>query len=229
MRNIPSVLFRTACGCAAAFLITALTGCETTDSGTAKPAATPAPAAPAPAPKAATPAPVAVAPTPAAPAAAAAPAGAVHTGIIRIKAGSSADIKDSAGNVWKAEEGFEGGSTIDRDAEMQIANSKDPSLYRNEHYSMDSFSIKVPNGKYIAKLHFAETYEGVTGPGQRLFSFNVQGKEYKDFDIAVKAGGVQKAYIETVPVEVSNGVFKITFTANVENPEINAIELAPAN
>jgi hypothetical protein len=94
---------------------------------------------------------------------------------------------------------------------------------------MDSFSIKVANGKYIAKLHFAETYEGVTGAGERVFSFNVQGKEYKDFDIFVKAGGANRAYIETVPVEVTNGTFKITFTANVENPAINAIELIPQN
>jgi hypothetical protein len=221
--------------------MTALTGCETTSTGTATPAA-PAAATPAPkpatpatpaattAPKPATPAPAASNPSGVFPApAAAAPAGAVQTGIIRIKAGSSEPFKDSAGNVWKAEEGFEGGSTVDRDASLAIANTKDPAFYHNEHYSMDSFSVKVPNGKYTAKLYFAETYEGISGPGQRVFSFNVQGKEFKDFDITVKAGGAQKAYIETVPVEVTNGVFKITFTANVENPEINAIELDPAN
>ena len=43
----------------------------------------------------------------------------------------------------------------------------------------------------------------------------------------VKAGGSNKAYIETVPVEVNNGKFTTTFTTNVENPEINAIELDP--
>ncbi len=56
-----------------------------------------------------------------------------------------------------------------------IANTKDPALYRSEHYSMESFSCDVPNGKYLAKLHFAETFEGITGEGQRVFSFNVQG------------------------------------------------------
>jgi hypothetical protein len=30
-----------------------------------------------------------------------------------------------------------------------------------------------------------------------------------------------------VPVEVTNGKFTITFTSNVENPEINAIEIVP--
>jgi hypothetical protein len=35
------------------------------------------------------------------------------------------------------------------------------------------------------------------------------------------------AYIETVPVEVTNGKVDITFTPNVENPEINGIEILP--
>ena len=57
---------------------------------------------------------------------------------------------------------------------------------------MDSFSCPVPNGKYTAKLYFAETYDGITGPGQRVFSYNVQGQhEVKDFDIFVKAGGAE--------------------------------------
>jgi alcohol dehydrogenase (cytochrome c) len=92
---------------------------------------------------------------------------------------------------------------------------------------MSAFSQKVPNGKYLAKLYFAETFEGITGPGQRVFSFNVQGHEFKDFDIWVKAGGPRRAYIETVPVDVTNGQFRIEFTAQVENPAIKAIELVP--
>ncbi len=147
--------------------------------------------------------------------------------VIRIRAGSSEPFKDSAGNTWEAERGFEGGSTIDRDPDLAIANTKDPGLYRSEHYSMDSFSIGVPDGKYIAKLHFAETFDGISGEGQRVFTFNVQGKEFKDFDVFKKAGGANKAYIETVPVEVTDGTLKITFTSNIENPEINAIELVP--
>ncbi len=146
---------------------------------------------------------------------------------IRIKAGQSTPFTDSAGNVWSAEEGFEGGATIERDPAPTIEGTKDSGLFLNEHYSMDSFSCKVPNGKYLAKLYFAETFEGVTGPGGRVFSFTVQGREFKDFDIWVKAGGPNRAYIESVPVEVTDGTFRITFTPNVENPAINAIEIIP--
>jgi alpha-N-arabinofuranosidase len=157
---------------------------------------------------------------------AAAVAAAPAAKVIRIKAGKSEPVKDADGNVWMADQGFEGGQTIER-PDIQIANTKSPDLYRAEHYSMDSFSWPVPNGKYTVKLHFAETFEGITDAGQRVFSFNVQGKDFKDFDPWVKAGGFLKAYIETVPVEVTDGKIKVTFTPKVENPQICAIEIIP--
>ena len=166
-------------------------------------------------------APVAVAPAAPVAAAVAAPA------ILRIKAGQSTPFKDSSGNVWLAEQGFKGGEVISRDASTAIANTKDPGLFLNEHYSMESFAAKIPNGKYLAKLYFAETFDGITGPGQRVFSYTVQGREFKDFDIWVKAGGANRAYIESVPVEVTDGEFRIAFKTQVQNPEINAIEILP--
>ena len=208
MRNI---LTQTLTICATACALTFVTGCQSNDHGSTQASAQPAPAP-------------AVVTRPTTPPVAPAPA--ATKSVVRIKAGSSAPFKDSSGNVWLAEQGFEGGDVIEREG-IEIANTKDAGLYRSEHYSMSSFSCAVPNGKYIAKLHFAETFEGITEAGQRVFSFNVQGHEFKDFDVYVKAGGPNKAYIETVPVEVTNGKFTITFTSNVENPQINAIELVP--
>jgi alpha-L-arabinofuranosidase len=154
-------------------------------------------------------------------------AGVFGAEIIRIKAGASAPFKDSAGNTWAAETGIEGGSTVEKDASTVIGNTKDAGLFLSEHYSMESFSQKLPNGKYTVRLYFAETFDQITGPGQRVFHFKVQDKEIKNFDVFVKAGGSFKAYVETVPVEVSNGELKITFTSEMENPEINAIEIIP--
>jgi hypothetical protein len=145
---------------------------------------------------------------------------------VRIKAGSSAPFTDSEGNVWLPDQGFVGGETIER-PDAQIANTKDPAIYRSERYGMTSFSYPVPNGKYTVKLHFAETYEAITGPGQRLFSFNVEGQEFKDFDVWVKAGGPRRACIETVSVEVTDGKLDISFTSKMENPQINGIEIIP--
>ena len=147
--------------------------------------------------------------------------------VFRVKAGLSAPFTDSEGRVWQPDQGFDGGDTTDRDASTAIAGAKDPALFLSEHYGMNSFSCKIPNGKYTAKLYFAETFDGITGPGQRVFSFDVQGHEFKDFDVWAKAGGSNRAYIEAVPVEITNGIFRIDFTTNIENPEINAIEIIP--
>ena len=100
-------------------------------------------------------------------------------------------------------------------------------MFVGEHWGMNAFSWKIPNGKYLAKLYFAETFPRITGPGQRVFSFSVQGREFKNFDIWKKAGGPRLAYVETVPVEVTDGQFLIVFTAQIENPVINAIEIVP--
>ncbi|MBN1780356.1 hypothetical protein JW948_04465 [bacterium] len=108
-----------------------------------------------------------------------------------------------------------------------VSGTDDPGLFRSEHYSMSAFICDIPNGKYIAKLYFAETYSGIGGPGDRVFSFNVMGHEFKDFDIWVKAGGPNRVYIETVSVEVTDGKFRIDFTPRIENPTINAVEIIP--
>ena len=151
--------------------------------------------------------------------------------VIRIKAGVEKPFKDSKGNVWLADVmtkngGFDGGDTVER-PDLKIEKTDEPGIYRAERYSMDSFSWKLPNGKYIVKLHFAETYEGIGGVGDRVFTFNVQGKEFKDFDVWKKSGGTQTAYVESVPVEIKDGKLKITFTPITENPEINGIEIIP--
>ncbi len=109
----------------------------------------------------------------------------------------------------------------------QVTGTKDPGLFLAEHWGMSAFTHKLPNGKYLAKLYFAETYSGIRGEGQRVFSMNVQGKEFKDFDIWKKAGGFQKAYVESVPVEVADGEFRITFTQKVQSSAIKAIEIIP--
>lgn len=146
---------------------------------------------------------------------------------IRIRAGTTAKHTDENGVVWLADTGFDGGDTVDRTG-ITIANTKTPSLYTAERYSMSGFTYPVANGKYTVKLHFAETYDGIGGVGNRVFHFNVEGNEFKDFDVTAKAGGDMKAYVETVAVEVKDGKLDISFTSKVENPEINALEIIPA-
>jgi len=144
----------------------------------------------------------------------------------RINAGADKPITDALGNAWLADSGFVGGSTVDR-GNIKIENTKIPEIYRTEHWGMTAFAYKVPNGKYAVKLHFAETYEGVTAAGQRLFTLSVEGKEIKDLDVFKEAGGANKAFVKPVDVAVNDGELNITFKEGEQNPEINGIEIIP--
>ncbi len=109
----------------------------------------------------------------------------------------------------------------------EVTGTKDSALFLSEHWGMTKFSQKVANGKYVAKLYFAETFSGITGPGGRVFTFNVEGTEFKSFDIWEKAGGPRKAYIESVPVDVADEELTVTFTREAGEPAIKAIEIIP--
>ena len=207
---------------AAAFCLTGCQSQSTTETTATQPVAAPA----APATPTAPTTPTATATVmPAAPEATPIPAP-TSGGVIRIAAGATTNVVDSEGNVWLPDQGFDGGDTIQR-PDVQVTNTPDPMIYQAEHYGMDSFSWKLPNGKYQVKLHFAETYEGIQGPGERVFSFDVQGQKFDNFDVWQKAGGPLKAYVVTVNVDVSNGQLLINFTPNIENPQINGIEIIP--
>jgi alcohol dehydrogenase (cytochrome c) len=92
---------------------------------------------------------------------------------------------------------------------------------------MSAYEFNLPNGKYTVRLHFAETYADITAVGQRIFSFVVQGQPpAKDFDLFKEAGGIYKAIVrEHKGVAVTEGKLKIEFSANVQNPAINGIEI----
>ena len=104
-------------------------------------------------------------------------------GAYRIKAGRNTPYMDGQGRMWQADAGFSGGDVSERDAGTKIVGSRDPEMFLTEHYGMDYFACRIPNGNYTVNLYFAETYDGINGPGDRVFSFNVQGHEFKDFDV----------------------------------------------
>ena len=145
---------------------------------------------------------------------------------IRIDAGAKAPFVDADGNTWQPDAGFSGGGMVDR-GNIQIANTKNPALYRTEHWGMNQFSMPVKNGRYNVLLHFAETYPEITAAGQRVFTLKVEDHEIKDLDIFKEAGGAAKPLVKTVPVTVSDGKLDITFTFGEQNPEINGIEIIP--
>ena len=149
--------------------------------------------------------------------------------IIRIKVGVRKPFVDVDGNTWLPDKGgFTQGVVADRDVITPVKGTRNPALYRSERYGMTAFSWPVPNGDYVIRLHFAEMYPRITGPGQRVFTFNVEGFEVKDFDIWIAAGGSQCAHIESVQAHIEDGRLDITFTKQIQSPTVNAIEIVPA-
>jgi hypothetical protein len=137
------------------------------------------------------------------------------------------------GVVWLAPDRFfPDGDVIERPgiAIVTSSNTAPAFVYQAERYSMSKFSYgPVANGDYTLKLHFCETYEGITGNGQRVFGYNVKGDgpAVKDFDVFATAGGALKPVVKTVPITVTNKVIEIEFTPQVENPQINGVEIFP--
>ncbi|MDP2896698.1 MAG: malectin domain-containing carbohydrate-binding protein [bacterium] len=156
--------------------------------------------------------------------------------LYRVNCAAAEPYKDSAGNEWLADQEFAqrgkwgalDGMTVDRRAAglSEIENTDDDVIYLTERYSMQGYQFEVPNGRYLVRLHFAETYEGITDEGMRLFSVETEGKTVlKDLDVYKEAEGKNKAIVRNVVVEVSDGTLDITFVPNVQNPEVNGIEV----
>jgi len=155
--------------------------------------------------------------------------------VIRVACGAYQPYTDKNGNLWLPDEVKAPGAslspldgmTIERMETFEVPNVAFPQIFQTERYSMSAYEFNLPNGKYTVRLHFAETFTGITGVGQRVYSFAVQGqKPENDFDIFKEAGGPYKAiHREYKGVMVTDGKLRITFTPNIENPAINGIEI----
>jgi enterochelin esterase-like enzyme len=153
--------------------------------------------------------------------------------VLRVDCGASEPYKDKLGRVWAADQeldagktwGADDGLTIDR-PEVGITGTDLVRIYETERYSMGSYKFTVPNGKYTVRLHFAETFEGITGPGMRVFSVRVPGQAVlKDLDLFQTVGFLKPLAKEYKGVSAENGQLVIGFTPNIENPQICGIEI----
>jgi hypothetical protein len=155
--------------------------------------------------------------------------------VFRVNCGDTKEYTDQAGQVWlpdqevtaTAKYGAVGGSTVVRDELKTVAGTKAPQVYRTERYGMDKYQFSLPNGTYTARLHFCETFSGVTAPGGRVFTVKIQGKTVlADLDVFKDAGGFAKPLIKEITnVPVTDGKLVIEFAPKVQKPEINGIEI----
>jgi enterochelin esterase-like enzyme len=164
------------------------------------------------------------------------PAAAAEPGkrfVLRVDCGAFESYKDKFGNVWAADQelgtgktwGADDGMTIDREG-VGITGTDLVRIYETERYSMGSYQFTVPNGNYTVRLHFAETFEGIQGPQERVFSVSVPGQPVlKDLDLFKTVGFLKPLVKEYKGVSVENGQLVIGFTPNIENPQICGIEI----
>jgi endoglucanase len=144
----------------------------------------------------------------------------------RIDVGAAANYTAPDGTVWLADRGFAGGLTLDRGA-IAVTGTKNAPLFRTERYKMGNYTFKVPNGSYMVKLYMAETFNGITAAGQRVFDVDINGLKISGIDIFAEAKGANSAIVKSVEVEVKNGTLTINFTAKVENAKLDALEIIP--
>ncbi len=144
---------------------------------------------------------------------------------------------DHAGNDWLADQpwkdgaeyGYIGGGTVDRGPDLEVAGTIDDDLFRTERYRLAGYKFKLPSGKYLVRLFFAETFDGICAVGNRRFSVRADGQSVvEDLDIFKRVGQRRPLVIEKT-VEVKNGLLDLKFIPINQDPCINAIEILPKN
>ncbi|UOQ69176.1 CARDB domain-containing protein [Hymenobacter volaticus] len=107
-----------------------------------------------------------------------------------------------------------------------IAGTTDDDLYQSERYGSFTYTLPVPNGHYLVKLHFAEIYWNA--PGQRVFDVMAEGTHMlQAYDIVQKVGPLT-ATTESFAVTVNDGVLSLAFVpgaGGVDQPKVSAIEV----
>jgi len=146
---------------------------------------------------------------------------------VRVAAGRFAPLNRS-GDVWEADANFDGGKIYQTSKE--VAGTAVPELYQNERFNEGPFEYRfcVPNGVYIVKLRFAETW--LTSAGERIFHVSINGaRALTQFDMVRAANGAGRAIDKTFRTKVDDGRIVIQFLPVVSNPKINGIEIAPVD
>ena len=141
---------------------------------------------------------------------------------VRINSGGGGYVHEST--TWVADQYFTGGSTYADSP--PIAGTTNDALHHDERYGNMIYSIPVPNGSYLVKLHFAEIF--FTTPGARIFNVVVENGQgvLNNYDIVQRAGGGNTAVVEQFAgVSVSDGFLNINLTGVLDNAKISGIEI----
>lgn len=161
-----------------------------------------------------------------------------ETVIARINAGSSSVNSD--GKDFTADQYFTGNTSTHHAAQIiDIKNTTSDEIYKTERSAaVDNgsfgYAIPVDNGSYKVNLHFAEIWFGATGgaPGgtnKRKFDVALEGRKVlSNFDLT-KEVGTMTAEIKSYETKVTDGILNIDFTAQINRPQLAALEIFQKN
>jgi Mg-chelatase subunit ChlD len=147
---------------------------------------------------------------------------------LRIDAGSGRSVRAADGSLWTADMGFEGGTIVDRGAITITTNPGENSgptrIYQTERWGLKGYHFPLTNGRYLVRLHFAETANGIDASGERVFTVSVEGTEV-ELDVFAITGSQRKALVQEFTTQVRDNQLDIVFSQIVQNPMINGIEV----
>ena len=135
----------------------------------------------------------------------------------------------AATSPFVADTDFSGGTPASVITPMSTAGVTNPApsdVYRSLRYGSFSYTIPgfTPSASYTVRLHFAEIV--YTSSGSRVFDVAINGTNVlTSFDIFALAGANQALIEQFTATADGSGNIAITFTAIVDNPQINGIEI----
>jgi hypothetical protein len=116
--------------------------------------------------------------------------------------------------------------------DSDIANTADPELFKRQMWGkagpIQTWRNLTP-GKVTVQLYLADSYQN--SPGKRIFDIAINGKTVeKNLDIFAKAGGKNRALIETFVVDAPEGKVKLSIPrVDADNATIAAVDLQDAS
>lgn len=144
--------------------------------------------------------------------------------LLRIDTGSDVPLTLDGGR-WEADRDWVGPRRTSTRTPTEIENTTLDPLFFTEAYRADGYAIPVEDGVYLVRLHFAETWNGITGPGQRVFDVKVEDELISGLDVFAVTGGLNSALVQELKVTVKDQWIDVKMEATQLNTAINAIEV----
>jgi hypothetical protein len=161
--------------------------------------------------------------------------------LYRLDVGGSANYTDTKGQVWTPDTGlFVPSTAIAETGSLpnDVANTADDTVYDTYRGNVGAvpldqriltynLPLKAGFHKVNLRLHFAERCSCDTAVGSRVFNIAAEGQTLvSNFDIVKAAGAANTAYVLTLNnVAVTDGTLNLVFSAVVDYPAINGIEV----